>query len=479
MSQFWRASAVTGVGLFLETCGLYFAISVAAVAIRLPEAGLPLGLVFLALLSSYFLSVWVQSLPYSRSLRGVIGLAVSIVFLLVLSYLHAGPGPGSLNDLIDGDARTITALTIGILFLICFWWRGATIAYDEISLESLRGSFRWGLVALLVAVVTDAASSGYHLSPYLAVGFFAVGLAGLSVARFSWEVGETQEMGTSWWLPIGLSIGGVILLALLIGALGMGGLDDFTGNAARSMVDAAYWVLEPIILAMGALASLLVSLAHWAAGWFGGGDLSGLELAQAQISAFHDQLEARGNDDGPPSIWLGSLKWLAFALLFGVAGWILYRVFRFSRNLRSPGLVEETRESLFSWSRANRDISDLLAGWWNNFSPVVGRRAAKATDPTNPREFYHRFLEVAETMGRPRWDWETPKQHQSATRALLPREPVASIIDAFQTSHYGQSEMDQGELAILRQDWAAINEFVAERERKIRGEGGNQGSNQG
>ncbi len=475
MSQFWRTSAVTGVGLFLETCALFFAISVAAAAIRLPEAGLPIWLVCMALLSSYFLSVWVQSLPYSRSLRGVIGLAVSIVFLLVLSYLHAGPGPGSLNDLIDGDARTIAALTIGILFYICLWWRGATIAYDEISLESLRGSFRWGLVALLVAVVTSAASSGYDLSPYLAVGFFAVGLAGLSLARFSWEVSETQEMGTSWWLPIGVSVGGVILLALLIGALGMGGLDDFTGNAARSIVDVAYLVLEPIFLAMGALASLLVSLAHWIASWFGVGDLSGLEQAQFQISEFQGQVvEERGNDDGPPSIWLGALKWLALALLFGVAGWILYRVFRFRRNLRSPGLVEETRESLFSWSRANRDLSDLLAGWWNNFSPVVGRRAAKATDPTNPREFYHRFLEVAETMGRPRWDWETPKQHQSAIRALLPREPVARIIDAFQTSHYGQSETDQRELAILRQNWAAINEFVADQERGRSGEGGNQ-----
>ena len=475
MSQFWRISAVTSVGLFLEACAFYFAISVAAVAIQLPEAGLPLWLVFLGLLSSYFLSVWVQSLPYTPSVRGVIGLALSVLVLLALSYMHTGPGPGSLSDLVDGDARTIAVLIISLFFLVCLCWRGATIAFDEISLETLRGSFRWGLAALFVAVVADAISSQDIVSAYLVVGFFAVGLAGLALARFSAEVGETQEMATGWWLPIGVSVGGVILLALLIGALGMGGLDDFTGTTLRSIGNLGLWVLKPVFLVLGVLASVLVSLANLISGWLGGGDLSGLELAQQRLIEFQDQLETGSTENGPPPILLGALKWLAFALLIGAAGWLLYRVFRFRRLLRAPGLVEETRESLFSWSRANRDLSDLLASWWNSFSLVSGRRAENATEPANAREVYHRFLEVAETLGRPRWDWETPKQHQSAMRALLPREPVARIIDAFQTSHYGQSEIGQGELMNLRQDWVAISEFAAEEERRKRGEVSGEG----
>ena len=466
MSQFWRASTVAGVGFFLETCAFFFAISVAAAAIHLPEAGLPLWLVFLALLSSFFLSTWVQSLPYTRSVRGMIGLALSVVFLLVLSYLHTGPGPGSLDALIDGDVRTAVALTISLIFLIGLWWRGATIAYEEITLESLRGSFRWGLVTLFVAVVADALSSQDIVNGYLAVGFFAVGLAGLSLARFSWEVSDSQEMATSWLVPIFVSVGGVILLALLIGALGMGGLDDFTRTTLRSIGSVGFWVLKPVLLVLGALASVLVSLANLVSGWFGGGDLSGLELAQQRLDEFHEQLEAGRTEDGPPTILLGAIKGLAFALAIGAAGWLLYRVFRFRRILRRPGLVEETRESLFSWSRANRDISALLAGWWDSFSPVGGRRAARASEPANAREFYHRFLEVADRLGRPRWQWETPKQHQSAMRSLLPRDPMASIIDAFQTYHYGGAEPDQGELVRLRQDWAAINDFIAEQERQ-------------
>ena len=465
MSQFWRVSAVTSVGLFLEACAFYFAISVAAAAIHLTEARLPIWLVFIALLSSYFLSIWVQSLPYTRGIRGMIGLAVSLVFLLILSYLHTGPGLGSLNELIDGDARTAVALTISLLFMICLWWRGATMAYEEVSLESLRGSFRWGLVALFVAVVADAISSQDIISPYLAVGFFAVGLAGLSLARFSSAVNESQEMATGWWLPIGVSVGGVISLALLIGALGVGGLDDFAGTTLRSMGNVGLLALKPLLLLLGVLASALVSLGNLISGWFGGGDLTGLELAQQRLNEFHEQLEGVRTEGGPPTILLGAIKGLAFALVFGVAAWILYRVFRFRRHLRRPGLVEETRESLYSWSRANRDLSELLAGWWNSFSPVGGRETGKGSEPASAREFYHRFLEVAERLGRPRWEWETPKQHQTAMRALLPRDPMAGIIDAFQTSHYGGTETNQGELLRLRQDWAAINEFIAEQER--------------
>ena len=273
-------------------------------------------------------------------------------------------------------------------------------------------------------------------------------------------------MSTGWLVPIGVSVGGVISLALLIGALGVGGLDDFTGTTLRSIGNVGFWALKPLLLLLGLLASALVVLGNLMSGWFGGGALSGLELAQQRLSEFHEQLESGRTEDGPPAILLGALKGLAFALLFGVAAWILYRVFRFRRHLRRPGLVEETRESLYSWSRANRDLSDLLAGWWNSFSPVGGRETGKGSEPASAREFYHRFLEVAERLGRPRWEWETPKQHQTAMRALLPRDPMAGIVDAFQTSHYGGTETNQGELVRLRQDLAAINQFIAEQERQ-------------
>ena len=51
-----------------------------------------------------------------------------------------------------------------------------------------------------------------------------------------------------------------------------------------------------------------------------------------------------------------------------IAEWLLYRVFRFRRLFRQKGQVEETRESLFSWSRANQDLSGLISDWLNGLA---------------------------------------------------------------------------------------------------------------
>ena len=66
---------------------------------------------------------------------------------------------------------------------------------------------------------------------------------------------------------------------------------------------------------------------------------------------------------------IGAIKRLGLAVVFGLAAWMLYRVFRFRRNIKAPIQVEETRESLLTWSRANRDLSNLLFGWWKSISP--------------------------------------------------------------------------------------------------------------
>lgn len=170
----------------------------AVAAIKLSEAGLPIWLVFLALLTAYFLSMWVQALPFTRGIRGGIGLAGSLLFLAIFFFLHTGPGPGSWGQLFDWDAGIVTALAISVLFLIGLLWRGASMAYKEISLESIQGSFRWGLVAVVVAVVADAFGPQDNISPYLALGFFAVGLSGMSLAWFTSAANENQEMGTEW-----------------------------------------------------------------------------------------------------------------------------------------------------------------------------------------------------------------------------------------------------------------------------------------
>jgi len=251
---------------------------------------------------------------------------------------------------------------------------------------------------------------------------------------------------------------------MIVSAVGLGGLDDVTRAALKLVGNAGLLVLKPVLLALGFLAGALVGLFNWISGWFGGGDLTSFDLAQEQFREFHEQLEQDKGDGGLPEVVKVLLKAVAFLAAAGAALWLLYRIFRFRRLLRRTGEVEETRQSLFSWSRANRDLSALLADWWNSLPAIGGRGGKRPTDPASPRDFYHELLALTARLGHPRREWETPKQHQGSIRDLLPNEPVSRIVDAFQISHYGQVAPSRGELTMLRQDWEAITGFSREAE---------------
>ncbi|MDP6228545.1 MAG: DUF4129 domain-containing protein [Dehalococcoidia bacterium] len=466
MSGFWRTSAVTGVGIFLEACAFYLVIAIVSALLGETDAALSFWLVFTALLSAFLLSGYVQSLPFSRGLRGAAGLTASVLSLLVLSQLNSGLGPTSWGNVVGGDVDTAVALFMGLVFLVLLWWRGVTMAQDEVNLDTVRASFQWGLIVLLIAVMLGSLYSTIVVSGYLAVGFIGVGLAGLSMARFTWEAKDSQGMPAAWWIPIGASVGGVIVLALLISAAGIGGLDDITRTVLKTAGNVGFLLLSPVILGVGYLAGLLVGLANLVSGWFGGGDLTELESIEAEMREFHAQMREEAGDKGPPALLVIFLKGASFAAAATFTGWLVYRIFRFQRLRSQGGDGLETRESTFSWSRANRDLSALLAEWWSSL-PVVGAKRSKGiADPSNPREFYHGLLALTAKMGNPRLEWQTPKEHQHTLVGLLPREPVGRIVDAFQISHYGQVAANDRELVRLGQDWSALNEFLEERERE-------------
>ncbi|MDP6548750.1 MAG: DUF4129 domain-containing protein [Dehalococcoidia bacterium] len=463
MRGFWRTSAVTGVGIFLETCAFYLVISAVGALVGETDAALSFWLVFVSLLWAFLLSGYVQSLPFSRSLRGAAGLTASVLSLLVLSQLNSGLGPTSWGNVLGGDVDTAVALFMGLAFLMLLWWRGVTMAHDEVNLDTVRSSFQWGLFVLLAAVLLGSMYPAIEVSGYLVVAFIGVGLAGLSMARFTWEAKESQGMPAAWWVPIGTSVGAVIVLALLVGAAGIGGLDDVTRSALKTAGDVGFLVLSPIILGVGFLAGLLVSLANMISGWFGGGDLSQLENIEAEMREFHLQMREEAGDKGPPTLLVVLLKGTAFLAAVSLTGLLVYRIFRFQGLRSNAGDGQETRESTFSWSRANRDLSSLLAEWWSSLPAVSSKEPKGATEPSNPREFYHGLLALATKLGCPRLEWQTPKEHQRFLLGLLPREPVDRIVDAFQLSHYGRVAANDREINRLRQDWSVLSEFVAER----------------
>jgi hypothetical protein len=468
MSQFWRNSLITGIALFLETCAFYLVFTIIATIIQLPDARIPFGLVFLALLWAFMVSLYLQTIRFSLNLRGVFGLIVSIASLLILSNLSTDSGLIPFGKILAGNLVTAFTIVLSLAFLVVLWWRGSTIAQDDVTLDSIRSTFQWGLAVVFIAVLIDALSSAEVINGFLIVGFFGVGLAGLSLARFSSESGESPTMSRDWLLPIGVTVGGVLLLGMLISLLGLGGLDDVTRAVLGWVGTAGLWILRPILLGLGLIAAGLVALGNWLSSVLGGGDLSGLEIAQEQIRQFHESLE-EVEKGGPPVLLITLLKWSAFLGALALVGWLLFRIFRFRRLLRNTGEVEEIRESLFTWERANQDLFSLLNGWWNNLVQAATGENRRQSVPRNPRELYYSFLMLADELGYPRREWQTPREHQRALGWLLPAEPVAHIVDGFQLVHYGRGQVDDGRMQQLLQDWSTIRQFVMEQQSQAKG----------
>ncbi len=461
MSQFWRISAVTGAALFLEAVGAYLVISMATLLTTAVGARLPLPLVFGALAWSFILSRYVQTIRFSLNLRGGIGLFLSIISLLILASLNPRIGFFPVGEILNGDLETVAAATLTLVFLAALWWRGSSLAHDDVTLDTVKTAFLWGLAALIVAAVVDSLVAVRMVSGFLILGFFAVGLIGLALARFAAESADGQAISRDWFLPIGAIVGAVLLVGLLISGLGLGGLDDVTRTLLGLAGRVGELILKPVLLGLGYLAAALVAFGNWLTAALGGGDLSGLQEAQEQMRRFHENLEDM-EGGGPPEWVYILLKWLAFLAGASLVGWLLFRVYRFRRLLRLSGEVQEVRESIFSWEKANRDIYGLVGGWWNNLVRRAMADREERPPPDNPRELYHHFLQLTEDLGRPKEAGQTPREHQVDLADDLPPEPVEQIVGSFQDNHYGNRPTGHREMDGLLQEWELIQQRGAE-----------------
>ena len=466
MSRYWRNSAITSVALFLEACALYLAFVTVSALIQVPETRLPFWLVFIALVWGFFLSYYVLTVKITPRLRGLLGLIIGAPSLLVLAAFNTGEGFLPMDVLASGDLNTTVGFIGSLIFLVVVWWRAAEVSREDASLESVRSAFLIGLAFLFVAALMDSLQSEKLVSGFLVVGFFAVGLAGLALARFSFEGGDNQQMSIDWLMPIAVTVGAVLVLGLLVSAAGLGGLDDVTREVLSTIRTVGFWILTPVLLLIGLIVELMVTIGNWLSSRFGGGDVTTLLEAQQGLAAFQDELREEAENTESPSTLLAALKWAAFTLGAAAAGWVVYRLFRARRLVGRSQEVEETRESLFSWKRANDDMAGFLGAWWANLISPKDRSERARKDPRDPREFYHALLGLAERVGQPRKDWETPREHQLALIGLLPADPVASIVEGFQAYHYGHSELDEPEIERLNQDWLDLNEFLRQKESK-------------
>ena len=436
MTSIARGALIVCIALFLEGFAGYLFGKLLSNAIRLPDASVPLALAMLAIGWSFILSWYIQIIRFSLNLRGVIGLTVSAFSVLALAGISMGAGWFPIRQALTGDLQIMAALGLSSAFILILWWRGTAIARDDVTLDVVRNAFVRGAVMVIVAVAADPLIDGNIIRLPMLITYFAIGLGGLALSRFAIDT-TVGRINRGWMFAIAASIGLVMLLALIAGAAGVGGLDELARAIVSGVGFLGLWTIRPLLLLLGLIAAGLVAIGNWVSSLFGGGDLSGLELARLQIEEFHESLrEVEG--EGPPNVILTVIKWVAFLAAVSLAGWILYRMFRRRRLTGNNDAEVETRESTFTLQAAGQDVADALSGWINWASNLYRRRPP----PTNPREVYHRMLEAARAVGHARRRWQTPQEHRIEVDQALPGRPMIRIIRGFQRYFYGPQPAD-------------------------------------
>ncbi len=456
MRPAWRSRTITAVALFLESCTLYLIFAVVSHMAKVEQLQMPFWLVMVSMVWAFGLSTRILALRVSPVLRGLAGMALGVPSLLVLIAWNAGEAVSPIGLLVPAEAGGIGLFVGSVIYLLLTWWRGVEVSREEATLDSVRSAFQIGMITLLVVALIDAATEGRIVSGFLVIGFFAVGLPGMALARFSADGGEQREMPSQWVWPIGACVAGVLGLGLLVSGLGLGGLDDVSRVVARAIGSVGLKILEPVIMLIGLLAGALVSVGNWFAGMFGGGDLDGFMEAQRRINEFHESLRAVEHDPGG-NIFFTVLRWTAAAFGTLAAVGIVYWLFRIRRHRSPQGEVVETRESLFSLRRAGDDAAGVISGILPGFRNARRRRLRSFL---SPRDYYHDLLEKAGRAGRPKDAWETPREHQRGLSGILPADPVGRIVDEFQASHYGAGPSSPEQLGRLEDDRLALEQFL-------------------
>ena len=459
MTQQRINNILIGIQLFLEGYTYFICYNIISHLIGIHDGSLPFWMTLMTLVWSFLLSFVVQTINFSLNVRGVLGLISGGFSILILASMHHNLNPFQVSELFNEDWINTAQYIVSLIFLTILWWRGGMLARDETTLDSIRNVFQIGILiitfGLLISMFTTWAISSY---PYI-LFFFSAGLAGLSLARFSGQPSDYQISLKSWLIPICSSVAIVILVGLIIAGLGISGIDESLRFLLKLLGGLAEWLLRPLLLGLGFIASGLIIFGTWLSNLFGGGNLDGLEFALGHTQDLYESLD-ESREDNSNRFLIMCLKITALCSLGIVSGWCLFKVFRFKRHWSNQSQSETSRESFLTTELISNDIKSMLHHVLNKAIPLPNNRRSYIRDPKNAREVYYQFLSLTKELGYPRNPWQSPIEHQTNLADILPIEPVTKIVSEFQDVHYGNPYLEISDMDALLHNWHIVLNYI-------------------
>lgn len=337
--------------------------------------------------------------------------------------------------------RILAAVTLAV----AAWWRGIVAGRSSLTVDTVESGFRGAIGALvglfLIAVLTGSSNTLPAATLiWLAMVVLFAGLLGMPLARIlqvattGRQNGEIPLRISRQWVFLLLgTIGTLLVVAILLASvLTFERLDRILGPLASGIGFVLGVVVYLIALPLGYVVEWLVYLIRSL--------IHPTDHPQPPRPIGGDLLEGLRKQTGSSADQSGLLARLITVVivvcLAALILWILSRAVVRSVDNSADGEVEETRESVWSWS----DIWNALLRWLDGRRRRRPSRAAAGSPrelspsslgarPLTPRELYRELLRIGARAGRRRMLDETANDYQKALAELPVISPRISQVD--------------------------------------------------
>lgn len=481
MHREWPRQLVLPVGLAVTEATLVHGWALLVATWLGSPAGQPLlsfasilGLLVASQAATGYALASVRSAGRERGALALLGLAAALVAVWLDHYRGVAlTDPAwliALGRTLADSSHTLSPVVAALAVGLALWWRGIIHGRGTIDSSQVERSFRRGVVALVVLLLSVAAAGGATYDALRSVmgrdvlGFFFAGLVTLSLARL--EAVRAQERARGGATPafsrqwLGAMTGVVVLILGLTLALGQIVAVDLVAGIVRPALSAlasglatvVFYLMLPFAVVLFFLIQLVFQLLRRPAP---------PAMERGPQGAMRDIVEQVG--DGTDPLGLPSWVWWVVVALVAL---IALRLIALAA-VRRPTVVEdadvvEERESVATWRDVLRMLLAWLMGFWQRpavppLDPAVApRRLAAATpDPAmtvSIREAYRQVLRLAAGRGIRRNPAATVTEHLPNLRAALdPDDDLVAMTDLYGRARYGPDSPTADDAANARE----------------------------
>lgn len=369
---------------------------------------------------------------------------------------------GLVDDVLDGRRAAVVTVVAGVLV----WWRAGRLGPDPdaLTVETTRRIAARAMVVVGVSAVVAALTSGgmsVRMRDTAATAVplvFVGGLVAAATAQLQETIGRQSRQnraGASQWLG-SASVVAVVLfvVAALLASLASRDAGTLLGGpfeaAAGWLGTIAFWLLVAVAYAFFLLAMPVIWLIRLVAGG-GQADTNQRTSPLPPPTQFANDAQT----SVPIALRIALEVGVVVLLVVGVL-WLVLRGVRRYQRLREPGVVDEVRESVWSWDL----VHDQLLGWRPRVRHTRAPRSTRldlGLPPADVRTAYRYLLELGGRSGIPREPRQTPIDYAETVARYWPglSDPVDDLTWRYLRVRYG--EMDSADdRRGARDDWRII-----------------------